>query len=847
MWWRRSREDDLQQEIRSHLDMAERDLQDRGRSASSARTDARREFGNVLHVLEAVRDARRRIWMADLRQDVTYAMRGWRRSPLVTAIAILTLGTAIGLGTSVFTGVNTLFLATWPVHEPARLAQLRTVNMEEADYRRLASITQTFSSIAAVACTHCRARVQDRDLRVHLVSPNFFNVLGVPFESGHGFPLPDSSAAAPMPVVVLSHSFWRTALAADPAVLGTSVRVNGVPLQVIGVVARRFTGTTIDDAPALWVPLSTGAVLGLPPETMGIARLIGRFNEGVTRESAQAEMNVLLAAGAEAADPRRRPPTLQAATYVPLSKLEEAGALGLMGIAVLLMLLLACANVGNLLLARAASRTGETATRLSLGASRGRLVRQFLTESLTLALAACALGVALAFVLPGVVMNGIDAASPRPLDLAVPFMPDLRVMLFACGLAALSVFAFGLAPALLASRQDAVSALKVQGLTLTARLGPRRFLLAVQVAVSTVLLVCAGLIARSVSAAASVDLGFDVEGVAEAGIRLPSSMPATLRQSLVEAFFDDAAQVDPDAVAVWGQRFGYAAGAQVSLPEAPDLPPLRAVRFDVTPSLFAVLDIEVIGGRTLDAARADGIVISETLATRLWPDRSAVGRVVRVGETLREIVGVVRDADLMGVSLRGEFTSSRPAVYQRLSTASAGARVLVRRDRPEHAEALRRLAGTLHPEAALEITPLADTRDQRMADSRVAAALAGLLGTAALAMATVGLGGVFGYVARQRRREVGIHVALGARPSAILRRVFAPSLRALALGMGAGFMGGAAAASLLSGYVHPGIGAFDAAAHAGAGLVLGAAALAAIAIPARAASRVDPVAALRSE
>ena len=847
MWWRRSRgEREIREEIESHLAMAERDLRERGTPADRARADARRQFGNTVQVLDAVRDVRGRSWVGDIGQDLRGAIRSWRRSPGIAAVGVATLGIAIGLGASLFTAVDTLFLARWPVRDPSRLAQFRTVGGSAAEVERLSARTRTFSGLAAIACMSCHARVMDRDLRIHAVTDNFFDVLGVPMALGHGFAAAGSGATFQQRAAVLSHSFWRTVLNADPNVVGTWIRVNDETVQVLGVVAREFTGTTIDNAPALWIPLATAPSLGVPPEALGIQRMIGRLIDGVSRQTAQAEMNVLLNAVGERVGARHAV-TLREATYVPLSKLEEAGALGLMSVAVLLVLLLACANVGNLILARAAAQARETATRLALGASRSRLVRQFLAESLVLAAAACAVGVALAFVVPGLVMNAVGAASPRPLDLAVPFVPGARAVLFAAGLAALSVVAFGLAPALLASRQDAAATLKSAGLALTARLGPRRVLLAVQVAVSTVLLVSAGLIAQSVRAAGRLDLGFDVTGVAQGALQLPASLPVAARTRVAQAFFREAQLVDSDAVAVWGQQLGYAAGVHVSRIDAPDDAPIRAVRFDVTPSIFAVLRIPILRGRSVDPSAPEGVVVSETLAGRLWPDTGGVGQSIVAGQEPRHVVGVVADADLLGASLQNEFVTSRPAVYQLLTEASPGARALVRRDRPDLAQALALTASRLHAEAELALTPLADIRDRRLDDSRLAAGLAALVGLAALAMATVGIAGVFGYVARQRRREVGLHIALGARPSDVLRRVFGSSVSALAVGIAVGFAGGAVAASLLRGYVHPDIGHFDPTTYAAVGVILATAGLAAIVVPGRAATRLSPVLALRSE
>jgi hypothetical protein len=267
----------------------------------------------------------------------------------------------------------------------------------------------------------------------------------------------------------------------------------------------------------------------------------------------------------------------------------------------------------------------------------------------------------------------------------------------------------------------------------------------------------------------------------------------------------------------------------------------------VTPNFFRVMGIPVIAGRSFDAEIPDGIVVSQTLASRIVESGSPIGRIVIVGDVAKQIVGVAADADLLGAFIRGDFSRTRPAVYEPLAAPSGAARVLVRRSRPDQIEALSARARLADPEGIIDVRPLTAARDARLGDARVAAGLAGMVGLAALTIAAVGLVGVFGYVARQRQRDIGIHLALGAPQSAVFRRVFGSSLRALAIGVCAGLAGGALAMPLLKGYVNPRVSAFDPATLAAVGLVLAAVAILAMFVPARAAMRVNPVTALRSD
>ena len=849
----RRRNEDVSDEIRSHLAMAERDYRERGLSPGEARARARREFGNVAHVTEATRA----VWVPRsldaVRQDLRYAIRGCRRQPVFALAAILALGGAIGLNTSIFTTFNAFFRAEWPVRDPGTVVQIRSqIQLDAPAYTRVAADATTLSGLVAVGCASCRVFLNGRDVRVNTVSANFFEVLGVPLAAGRPFGEPEGAPDAPAAVVVLSHRLWTSDFGANPDVVGRTIRLGDRPFTVLGVTDRAFTGIRIDDAPRLWVPLGAAPLLDVAPTAPAIRFLAGRLAESAAAGDVLTELNVLV--GRERRGDPDRPlygpaVNVRPATYVPLSKAQELTSLGLLSVAVLFVLLLACANVGNLLLARAAARTREIATRLSLGASRGRLVRQLMTESVVLAGAACALGLGLAFVLPGLVMRWIATAGERPVEFSVTFVPDLDVALFACALGATSVFAFGLAPALAASRVGISGALKETGGALGTRLGPRRFLLATQVAISAMLLVSAGLTARSVQRAIDVDLGFDMEHIAEVGIRTPAFYAEDRQLAVVRAFVDRATSIDPDTVAAWNQRFGYGSGFDVRPAGAPAGAAVSVVAYTVSPRFFDVMRVPIVAGRPAGRGTTDEVVVSESLARHLWSEAAALGRPIVVGEETSRVVGIARDADLMGVGFTSDFATSqsRMTVYAGLTNVQRGARVLVRLDAPGRFDALESLVAEIDPVVALEIRPLTETRRRRLAENRVGAALAGLLGAMALAIATIGISGVFGFVTAQRSREIGIRLALGGRRSQVIGSVLASSSRGLVVGLAIGLIGAAAASPLLAGYVHPDVGPVDPLAYAGVALVLAAAGAIAALAPARRASRIDPAATLRAE
>ena len=497
-----------------------------------------------------------------------------------------------------------------------------------------------------------------------------------------------------------------------------------------------------------------------------------------------------------------------------------------------------CANVGNLLLARAAARRQEIAVRLSLGGSRGRLVRQLLVESLALALMASAIGWAIAMVLPDVVIARLSHSA------AVRIAPDFSVLAYNVLMAVIACAVFGLAPALHATRGNIAEALKQESRLAGVRLSLRGALLAAQVAFSVVLLAAAGMLVRGVQKAGTLDLGFNINGVSVISVDLPANAYAGPRTGAFTRQLMTQLEAAPG-----GPRLAFCDLAPLSnsnnmrpfrLP-GEDQQSTRGVIFHtVTPAYFEVLGIPIVAGRNFTAGDAGRPValVNETLARRYWPDENPVGKTV-ISDTPFQIVGIVGDALTQDL---------QPGIFILYLPMAGGAvpQMLVRGNGPAAAQRVAAVAKGLEPRVQVESKPLVENFRRAMEPGVAGAMLAGGLGILALLLAAIGMSGVFAYAVRQRTREIGIRMALGAKPADAVGLVLASSLRALAVGLAAG-LAGAIAVSRLLGHTFFGVNPSDPVAYGGVLLVLLLTGVAASAAPARRAARVDPVKALRWE
>jgi macrolide transport system ATP-binding/permease protein len=794
-------------------------------------------------------------WLESLRQDAAYGLRAMRREPGFTVTALLALGSAIGINTSLFTVFNAFALQSWAVRDPARVVTLHRFSRAGggdfgiAEYRYLAQHAQTLSGLIAMRNGE-QVRLDDRPLQITYASGNYFRMLGVDMARGRGFLDEEDRPGDPQAVAVLAYDTWRNRFGADPSIVGRTIRLDDVPFTVVGVTPEEFHGTNPLRNEA-WVPLP--ARLLLRPNDPGVkpwlthpdvccTPIAARLAPGVTRARAAAELSVLIdqfrAENHLSAEGVRV--VLAGTSWIesPRKKKQVIPVMSLMFLAVTLVLLLACANVGNLLLARAAARRREIAVRLSLGGSRLRLVRQLLVESLLLAFAAAAIAFALSFaVAPAVVRRLAGEAWYR-------VTPDAHVLVYTAGIALLSCLAFGLAPALHGTSGGIASALKTDAPLDRARLPLRSILLGVQVAISVVLLAGAGMLVRGLQRAQTIDPGFDVHNVTVLSIDLPASQYAGPRTQALTA--DLEAQLEHGrGLPPIGLAQAAPLGNSTYLTSFQVLEPVRSPELhiwvsSVTPGYFDALRVRFVeGGNFTPENAAQSLIVNQAAARRWWPGGSAIGRSVLANTVARKIVGVVADTCTHDLS-----TSSEAMIYLPL-TGSLGAPVVLVHDRaPASVERIAALVKQIEPRAQVRAEPLSANFDRQMEPSVIGAALAGFLGLLALGIACVGMSGVFAYVVGRRTREIGVRMALGARPAQIVRLVLGSTLRPLACGLVVGLTLAAGVSMLLAGLL-PGVQAADPLAYLNVILLLGAAVAVASAVPARRATKVDPVRALR--
>jgi predicted permease len=855
---------ELREEIEVHRAMAEADLRSRGASQQEARAAASRALGNVTLAREDARGVWLAPWLDSLWQDSRYALRGLRKSPGFALTAILTLGVGIGLNVSLFTIFNSLALQGWNVRDAHEIVvpfarPVGTRNFTHwfsyGEYVCLRDGTTTLASV--VAHSGGSARVFQSDgadydrpydhVQFQGVSANYFEALGIDIRQGRGFLPGDDVPGAAAPVAVLTHTFWQNQLNADPAVVGRTLRmgVRNVAITVIGVARPGFAGVERQSPVALFVPLpvlrqidANGGDGSWDPAAQRVS-VAGRLRPGVSRAAAEAELDTLSRQFRTSA--RLEGNGVVLAGTRPIG--QPAGTDGfLAGIAafagaLMLVLLLACANVGNLQLARALARQRELAVRLSLGAARSRLIRQLLTEAACVTGLAAILGFALAWLLPDAVLTLAGDANEGD-----RFVPDLVVFTFAVMLAAATAILFALAPALRATRTNGLLALRARTDIDRGGRRLRSLLLASQVALSLTLLTSAGLLTRGVLHAHHVDFGFDASRIAVARISVPRELYTQRALTSFKRDFEArlaASSVGPTALTNVAPLDDSPFVAFVRKPDQSETWNIRALERTISPSAFSLLGLEIVAGRPhSDRIDAREAVINELLARQLWPGEDAVGRTVLADDERYTITGVVRDSRYTSPSAVRPLFHAAPEL--------SATQVLFRIDRPGAAAELRAIVQAIEPRLRVNIAPVTANINESIEEQLFVAGLTWSIGLLGLGLATIGVFGVFAYAVEERRREIGVRLALGARARDILQALFDLNRWSLGGGLAGGLALSAATGFVLRSYLF-GLSPFDPVAYAGVGALMGLAAIMATVVPARRALRVDPAVTLKAE
>jgi len=878
-WWRQRKEEDLDAEIRNHLNEAIRDRLERGEMPEQARANALREFGNVGLVKEVTREMWGWVWLERFGQDLRSGLRLLRKNPGFAAVAVLSLALGIGANTAIFSMVNAVLLRPLPYPDSDRLAivwQKYTkrgwglVPMSYPNFAALREQSQVFESVGAASygVFNLTANGGPERLLGMRVSANLFTVLGVSPAVGRAI-LPEEDKPGAQRVAILSHELWQRRFGSDAGIAGKSLTLNGEAYTIVGVMPPDFqypppfTVTIASTAMAmpkadLWVPLA------MATNQAGVGsrnfQMIGRLKPGVSSTQAQAEMNAI------AGRLEQQYPGPNTGMEFSLTTLRQQvtgsvrQALWVLFGVVGFILLIACANVANMLLARASGRRRELAVRLAVGASRLRLIRQLLTESVMLASVGGALGLLLAYW--GCKL--LIAINPDRIPRATEIRINWYVLGFTVALTLLTGVIFGLMPALSASKLDLNESLKEGGRSASGGVSggrSRQLLVVAEVALSLVLLIGAGLMIRSFARLLATDPGFKPERLLTLRLTLPSANYGPQQQQI--GFYQQLMQRIERLPGV------EAVGAINRLPmtgdsdnsgfaiegHAPANPNERiyAAHRVVNPDYFRALGVPLQRGRAFtagDAAGAPGVaIINQTAARVFWPNEDPLGK--RIGPdgfppgTWLTIVGVIDDVRHAALGVEPQ-----PEIYWPYSQKTDRRIDLLIRTTADPLS----LAGAVRSEiwAIDKDLPVSDvkTMDELLSGSvaqpRFYALLLAAFAVVALLLAIVGLYGVMSYAVNQRTHEIGIRMALGGSPRDVLRLSINQGMRLALIGIGIG-LGGALALTRLMKTLLFGVSTTDPLTFTVIALLLTFVALLACWIPARRATKVDPLIALRCE
>ncbi|MGE5834751.1 MAG: ADOP family duplicated permease [Acidobacteriota bacterium] len=882
-WWRRFRflvrrdrlSAELDEELRLHLELRAEANRRLGMTDEDAALAARRAFGNPSVLRETSRESWGWLPLDRLMQDLRYGARQLRRHPSWTAAVILTLALGIGANTALLSALNALVFKAPPAIRADGLVWL-TLGSEQWSRPRSLSYPAYLASrdrrdlFSGVASYHEVAlSLGDggpERARGAVVSANYFDVLSVRLAQGRTFHPDEDVVPGANPVAVLSHALWIRRYAGDPAIVNRPITINGHPFVVVGVAPPGFGGLEIDDPlPSVWVPMAMiEQVLPdfdrtwLTEPGSSWVRTIARLAPGISIARADTAVRAMTWATGEAVASTRPPARLQVAAVAgsmfPGDREEIGQVLGLLMIVPALVLIVAGANAANLLLARGVDRRRELALRRALGASRARIIRQLLVESLMLAIGAGTVGIVLARVLTAI----IGGAGQLPAAILDEFRIDGTVLAATLLVSLATALFFGVIPAFVASRPALAPTLKEEGITFA--LGRRRHrlrnvLLVGQVTVSVVLIVVAGLFLGSLTKALRVDPGFDARDGATMSFDLAlQGYPPLAREIFIRDLLERTRAMPPiessaltTSLPLGGRMFGTAVVRPGAEADGDEVVVFRAA---VSPAYFDTMRIALTRGRDfspLDTRTSPPVaIVNAKLADRLWPGANPIGqrmRLVDPGESWREVVGVVR-------TTRYDELTESPAsyVYLPLSQTPSPSLTIVARGRAGSAAALSAVEAvmrSLDPQMpVVDVRTFAQVISRSVDKQRAASALRAVLGGLALVLATLGIYGAMSHATTLRVKEIGIRIALGARPPNV-RWLFVREALALCLvGVAIGTAAAAVISRLISGFLF-GLAPADAMTFLLAAVVMCAAAALATYLPARRASRVNPVVVLK--
>jgi predicted permease len=800
--------------------------------------------------------------------DLRGALRTLSNSPGFTAIAALLLAIGIGANAVIFGAMNAILLKPLPARHPEQLVHV-VLDIPRVGHRSTFSYgfyQDVLHHAATVSVAFGEEQLQvgmerpapSEVIRVHPVTPEYFDALNASALIGRALTAADARASDTVPPAVLSYGFWRRRFEGDRSAIGRTLQMHGHDFTIVGVMPRDFNGITVETAPDVSVPLRAAALLQTSAKPVPLdaywVDLSARLKPGVTIERAQQEIRAMWLATPEGHDrPATQPLILDSLEHgTSILRQRFSGVLRLLIASVALLQLMVCANLAGLLVARGARRSGEMAIRLAIGATRARLVRQMLAESAVLTALGAVGGIALAYLTAPLLVRSLppvrDAATTR-LSLAISFAPDGRVLAYSVLISALTALLFGIAPALAAAHVSLDSVLR--GARAARGWKGRQLLLVLQIALCTVLLAGAGLLVRTFRQLRDLDPGFAAAHVVSftanpyiSGVKNEKS------NALLRDLLDRVQQIPGvESVGAAGMPLMRGSGMKTTVVPVGQTPTpadfMNASLNYATPDYFDTVGMRIVAGRTLqdaDAARKPApIVVNQAFVRRFFPNENPVGRIVGQ-QSDYQIAGVVTDAHYR--SLREPIP---PTFFGLLSSGDSFILYVRTRHAPESViQPVRKAFADLAPSLAFtEVHTLADEVDDSAAPERMTAILASIFGLFAALLAAVGLYGLLAFAVAQRQREIGIRMALGARPGAIANLIGRQALVLVAIGVALG-LGAALVLAPLAGTLLYGVGPTDPASMVAAAAIVALVAALAAFIPAARAARIEPGVALRN-